>query len=138
VSETVSLDFELKSPIERVWHALTDAATLSQWMFFETDDFEPVVGHRFRMRGKAYVGVIEGEILAVDAPHRLSFTWVTEGQLGPSATQVTWTLATAADGATRLHLEHSGFAREATRETAGAKHGWTAQIGQLQTLLLPA
>lgn len=52
MSETVSLDFELKSPIERVWHALTDPATLSQWTFFETNDFQPVVGHRFHFRGK--------------------------------------------------------------------------------------
>lgn len=50
MTKSVSLEVELKSPVERVWEALTDPATLSKWMMFETNDFRPVVGHRFQFR----------------------------------------------------------------------------------------
>lgn len=136
VSETVSLDFELKSPIAKVWHALTDAAMLSKWTFLDTEDFQPVVGHRFHFRGKQATGwaaTIDCEVLEVDEPHRLSYTWVLAAQ--QHQTTVTWTLTEVDGGLTRLHLEQSGFASDATQEIGGARYGWTAQIGQLQNLL---
>ncbi len=137
MSETVLLEYEIASSIERVWHALTDPATLSQWMFFETDDFQPVVGHHFRFRGKASTGwtaAIDCEVLEVDEPHRLSYSWATEGLMGHHRTTVTWTLVEA-DGVTRLHLEQSGFDSQATQEIGGAKYGWTHQLNQLKTLV---
>ena len=132
--ETVSLDFALKSPIARVWNALTDPAMLSQWTFFDVDDFQAVVGYRFHFRGKASTGwtqVIDCEVLEVDAPHRLAYTWA----VWDHTTTVTWTLTEAEGGATRLHLEQSGFDSERRQEIGGAKYGWTAQVGQLQNLL---
>jgi uncharacterized protein YndB with AHSA1/START domain len=135
MSETVALDFELKSPIARVWHALTDSATLSKWMFFDTEDFQPVVGHTFHFRGKQATGwttTVDCEVLEVDEPRRLSYTWVIEAY--QHRTTVTWTL-TEAESGTRLHLEQSGFASEAKQEIGGAKFGWTAQLGQLASLL---
>ena len=138
MSETVSLDFELTGPIERVWHALTDSATISKWMFFETNDFQPVVGHKFQLRGKPGAGGwnVDCEVLDVDKPHRLSYTWEAPGFSGaPHRTTVTWTLTEAANGVTKLHLEQSGFASDAKQEIGGAKYGWSAMIGQLQTLL---
>jgi uncharacterized protein YndB with AHSA1/START domain len=139
VSETVSLDFELKSPVERVWHVLTDSGTLSKWTLFETDDFRAVVGHKFQFRGKAesgWTGVVDCEVLTVDEPRQLSYTWVTQvggGRL--HQTTVTWTLTSAETGATRLHLEQSGFDRAAKQEIGGAKYGWTHMVAQLQSLL---
>ena len=41
MSESVVLNAELKSPIDKVWRAITDSATLSQWMMFKTNDFKP-------------------------------------------------------------------------------------------------
>lgn len=140
MSETVSLDYELKSPIERVWHALTDSAMLSRWMFFDADDFRPVVGHHFQFRGKAatgWTGIVDCELLEADAPHRLSYTWVTEGQMGRHRTTVTWTLTESDDGVTQLHLEQSGFDSAAKQEIGGAKYGWGRQLNQLKTLLTP-
>lgn len=135
MSETVSLDFELKSTIDRVWHALTDAETLGRWMLFETSDFQPVVGHTFHFLGKPESGgwVIDCQVLAVDRPHRLSYTWVVEANR--HHTTVTWTLTEAENGVTRLHLEQSGFASEAKQEIGGAKYGWLHMVGQLQNLL---
>lgn len=140
MSETVSLDYEIKSPIERVWHALTDSAMLSSWMLFDANDFRPIVGHRFQLRGKAatgWTGIVDGEVLEADAPHRLAYSWVTEGQMGQHHTTVTWTLTASDNGATRLHLEQSGFDSAATQEISGARYGWTHQLNQLQSLLTP-
>lgn len=139
MSETVSLDFDLKSPIQRVWHALTDSATLSTWTMFETDDFQAVVGHKFQFRGKAgsgWTGVVDCEVVTVDEPRELSYTWVT--QVGGSRlhqTTVTWRLTEADGGVTWLHLDQSGFDRAAKQEIGGAKYGWTHMVARLQSLL---
>jgi uncharacterized protein YndB with AHSA1/START domain len=141
VTETVSLDFELKSPIDRVWQALTDSETLSKWMMFDAENFEPVVGKRFRFRGKpatGWTGVIDGEVLEVERPHRLAYTWVG----GPGNlvvhTRVTWSLTEAEGGVTRLHLEQSGFPVELKPAIVGARYGWTHMLEQLRSLLAAA
>ncbi len=140
MSETVVLDFELKSPIERVWHALTDSATLSKWMLFKSNDFKPVVGHTFQFReASGWTGVVDGEVIEVDKPHRLSYTWVSGGESNlQHSTVVTWTLTEAEGGVTRLHLEQSGFRSEAKQEIGGAKYGWMSMLDQLQSLLASA
>ncbi len=136
--ETVSLAYEINRPIHRVWQALTDPAMLSQWMFFETSDFQATVGHTFQFRSKMeqWTGVIDCEVLAVEAPHRLSYSWATEGwQGGRHHTVVTWTLTESKPGITQLQLEQSGFDPAATQEIGGARYGWSHQLNQLQTLL---
>ncbi len=140
MSETVVLDFEIKSPIERVWHALTDSTMLSEWMFFDPNDFRPVVGHRFQFHGKPSTGwtmAIDCEVLEADEPRRLSYTWATEGWSGPHRTTVTWTLTESGKGVTQLHLEQSGFDSQAKQEIGGAQYGWMHQLNQLKSLLAP-
>ena len=140
MSETVVLDVELKSPIERVWNALTDSATLSRWMLFKSNDFRPVVGHTFQFRdAPGFEGAIDCEVTEVDEPHRLSYRWVTAGQDDqPHSTVVTWTLTEADDGVTQLHLEQSGFRSEAKQEIGGARYGWMSMLDELQNVLSPA
>jgi uncharacterized protein YndB with AHSA1/START domain len=139
MSESVVLDFEVKSPIERVWHALTDSATLSRWMLFKTNDFQPVVGHVFQFsESPGWDGVIDCEVTEVDEPHRLAYTWATAG-VGdqPHTTIVTWTLTGDDNGITRLHLEQSGFRSGAKQEIGGAKASWKYMLDQLQEILIP-
>ena len=140
MSETVVLDFELKSSIERVWHALTDSATLSKWMLFKSNDFKPVVGHAFQFReAPGWTGVVDCEVIEVDQPRRLSYTWMSGGESNlQHSTVVTWTLTEAEGGVTRLHLEQSGFRSEAKQEIGGAKYGWMSMLDQLQSLLASA
>jgi uncharacterized protein YndB with AHSA1/START domain len=138
MSETVSLDFELKSRIERVWHALTDSATLSQWTLFESRDFQPIVGHKCQFVSPAspgWDGMIECEVLEVDAPHRLSYTWVGGPENLVVHTILTWTLTETEPGLTRLHLEQSGFDPSAKQAIGGARYGWNLMLEQLQARL---
>lgn len=136
MSEIVSLSIELNSPIKQVWRALTDPATLSNWMMFKTNDFQPVIGHKFQFRMETdprWTVVVDCEVVDVDEPHRLSYTWVIKAQ--SHSTTVTWTLAESEDGGTSLYLEQSGFRSEAKQEIGGAKSGWMHMLQQLQSLL---
>lgn len=137
MSESVVLNVEMQSSIERVWHALTDPATLSKWMLFKTNDFEPVVGHRFQFRdAPGFPGAIECEVTEVDEPRRLSYTWMAQG-VGdvPHSTVVTWALTEAEGGVTQVHFEQSGFRPEAKQEIGGAKYSWKMMLDELQGVL---
>jgi hypothetical protein len=79
---TVSLDFQFTNSIERVWLALTDSKTLAKWVM--DNDFKPVVGHKFQFRtepNKWWNGIVDSEVLLVDEPNRLSYTWARVGSI---------------------------------------------------------
>lgn len=137
MSETVVLDFELKSSIDRVWNALTDPETLSKWMLFKSNDFQPVVGHTFQFRDAAgWDGFVDCEVTEVDEPNRLSYTWIGGGGDNvPFPTVVSWTLSEAETGVTKLHLEQSGFEIDAKQEIGGARYGWMSMLEALQNIL---
>lgn len=127
----VSLDFHFNSPIEKVWFALTDSATLAKWMIF-TNDFKAEVGHRCQFRHEPYGewdGIVEVEVLEVQALHRLAYTWVSAGENNT----VTWTLLAGAGGTTEVHLEQAGISQDAALE--GARYGWQAMLSQLEKVL---
>lgn len=140
MSETVEMDVEVRSPIERVWHALTDSDMLSRWMLFKSNNFQPVEGHAFQLRdAPGFDGVVDCEVIEVKEPHRLSYSWATLGQDNePHSTVVTWTLTEAEDGVTRLQMEQSGFRSDAKQEIGGAKYGWKHMLDELQSLLAAA
>lgn len=94
-------------PPERVWRALTDPDELEAWLM--KNDFEPRVGHRFQFRDEprpGWRGIVDCEVLEVEEPRRLAYTW--RGDEEGEPTVVTFTLDPA-DGGTRLRLEHTGF-----------------------------
>ena len=76
---------------------------------------------------------MECEVLEVDEPHRLSYSWVVESQ--SHRTTVTWTLTATAGGGTRLRLEQSGFDSRAKQEIGGGRLGWKRMLDQLKTSL---
>lgn len=128
----LELDFHFQSPIEKVWFALTDSATLSKWMMFKENNFKPVVGHRFYLKMEAvgeWSGVVEGEVLEVDEPHRLSYTWESLGEKNT----VTWTLTEEADGSTSVHFEQANISSD--QALTGAKYGWQSMAKQLEGVL---
>ncbi|WP_405174017.1 SRPBCC domain-containing protein [Paenibacillus sp. FSL H8-0260] len=131
----VSLDFQFTSSIEKVWNALTDSDTLAKWIW--SNDFKPVVGHKFQFRvepNEWWDGIIDSEVLVVDEPHTLSYTWNSAGE----STTVTWTLSQDSEGKVNLHLDQSGFSEETkARQGAieGAKYAWTNMGGQLEKAL---
>lgn len=131
----VSLDYQFTSSIEKVWNALTDSDTLEKWIW--KNDFKPVVGHKFQFRAEPnewWDGIVNCEVLKVEEPHTLSYTWASAGEI----TTVTWTLTQGEDGTTTLHLDQSGFS-EATKARQGAiegaKYAWINNGNQLEKVL---
>jgi len=129
MSLTLPLDFQYTTSIEKLWSALTDSSTLAKWVM--ENDFMPIVGHRFQFRTQPtewWNGIIDGEVLIVDAPNRLSYTF----ESGEKHT-VTWTLQDLGDGKVNLHLEQTGFSNAQGLE--GAKYGWSQWCGELEKVL---
>lgn len=131
----VTLDFQYKSSIEKVWKALTDSDTLAKWIW--KNDFKPIVGHKFQFRSEPnewWDGIVNGEVIEVEKPYKLSYTWASAGE----TTTITWTLKKGVDGTTHLHFEQSGFSEE-TKATKGAiegaKYSWMQFGGQLKEVL---
>jgi len=104
-----NLKFErfLRHSPERVWKALTDSKSLSGW--YLDNDFSPVVGHQFTFNPRpdmGFDGTLCGEVIRVDAPRQLVYTF--RGGSMQGDTLVTWTLIPDGSG-TRLLLQHTGF-----------------------------
>lgn len=123
----LSLDFEFASSIEKVWDALTDSDMLAKWVM--ENDFKPIVGHQCQFRNEQINLIVDCEVLVVDEPNKLSYTWVG----GPINTIVTWTLKQE-EGTTYLHLEQTGFEKEDVAFN-GAKYGWSGKIDELKKVL---
>lgn len=135
MSKTVSMEVELKSPIDRVWRVLTEAAALNPWTLFTVSGFEPTVGHTFRLRRPARDGTGLSSAREVRRPQRLSYTWVGGPEGMVVHTTVTWSLQEPSPGVAQLRLEQRGFESTATQAVGGAQSGWVRMLEQLPALL---
>jgi uncharacterized protein YndB with AHSA1/START domain len=130
MSLILSMDFQYTTSIEKAWAALTDSSKLAKWI--TENDFKPIVGHRFQFRhepSEYWDGIVDGEVLIVEAPHRLSYSWAT----GDERHTVTWTLQVLGDGKVNLHLEQTGFSNVHGLE--GARYGWSEWFGKFENVL---
>jgi len=119
--------------IEKVWQALTDAEALGEWLM--RTDFVPEVGHEFRMwcdDGQGGTDCYLCQVLALEAPRRMLWSWVLDGRQSEGATTVEFVLEEVAAG-TRLKLRHAGDRDEDTVKRFEA--GWPAKLDALGTLL---
>lgn len=122
------LAFQFKSPINKVWDALTNSDTLAQWVM--ENNFQPIVGYKCQFRNEEIGLIVDSEVLVVDKPCKLSYTWVG----GPINTIVTWTLKEE-NGTTFIKLEQTGFENEGVQAFNGAKYGWTYKMEELKKVL---
>lgn len=128
---SVVLEREMPHPPEKIWRALTEGALMEEWLM--TNDFQPVVGHRFQFRATPapnWNGIIDCEVLVVEPHTRLSYTW---GAMG-TGTVVAWTL-TPTEGGTRLRMEQSGFREDQVANYKGATYGWRKFIANLERVV---
>jgi uncharacterized protein YndB with AHSA1/START domain len=120
-----------------VWKALTDPAALRLWLM-EVEGFEARVGCRFRFRAKpapGFDGVIHCEVVDVEPPRRLSYTWASGAQRR-RPTVVTWELEPLGS-TTRLTLRHQGFSGlRGLLIRAMLTRGWDHKLRDYMPLLL--
>jgi uncharacterized protein YndB with AHSA1/START domain len=122
----VVVERDLAHPPERVWRALTQPHLMAEWLM--QNDFAPVVGHKFDFR--ADWGSVACEVLEIEAPRMLCYTWAAMGL----QTVVTWTLTPRGAG-THLRMEHAGFPPSHEQAFQGAKFGWQRFFGSLEQVL---
>lgn len=142
-TESVSFEYELHHPPEKVWRALTDPELLAEWLLPVADlELEPGAAFTFRAEARhGWDGIVRWlrraglngigcRFLEIDAPRKLSYTWV----VGELDTVVTFTLAPTASG-TRLSLVQSGFGSDQEENFSGARYGWKMMTEKLLDLL---
>jgi uncharacterized protein YndB with AHSA1/START domain len=118
---------------EKIWRALTQAPLIAEWLM--QNDFQPIVGHKFQFRATpmpGWKGVTNCEVLEVDEPRRLVYSWGdgTESDSG-LRTVVTWTLSSA-PGGTLVRMEQSGFRPVDEGGFKGMGGGWPRILGGLE------
>jgi uncharacterized protein YndB with AHSA1/START domain len=135
VTNTIRREIQMPQPPAQVWQAITDRATLAEWMF--PNDFEPRVGHRFTFQvpgnPKAnFDGLtVRCEVLECDPPKLLAFSWSAGAPV--ENTRVSFRLEPDGDG-TRLFFEHTGFDLAhpfGQRAFKGAEYGSAGMLGKL-------
>ena len=123
---TVVVEREMPHAPEKVWRALTQGPLLEEWLM--KNDFEAVVGHRFRFT--ADWGGVDGVVMIAEPPKTLAYTW---GAFGVG-TVVKWTLTPTSTG-THLRMEHSGFGPDQDQAYKGATYGWARNIGKMEQVI---
>ena len=99
------------------------------------NDFAPVVGHRFNLRGD-WGGVLDCEVLTIEPNSKLSYTWdfANDDPAFALKSVVTFTLTRTAAG-THLRMEQVGFRPDQKQAVAGAKAGWQQFFAKLEQVL---
>jgi uncharacterized protein YndB with AHSA1/START domain len=130
---SVVVEREFAFPPEKLWRALTQPHLIAEWLM--KNDFEPVVGHSFSLRGD-WGGVLDCEVLTVEPNKTLSYTWnfAHDDAAFDLRSVVTFTLSPTATG-THLRMEQSGFRPGQKQAIGGAKVGWQQFLATLEQVL---
>src|SRR5437899_12134964 len=110
-TQSISLEYDLPYPPEKVWRALTEPELLAAWIM--ANDMRPLVGHNFTFKSEPTPwrdGMVHCEVLEIDPPKRLRYSWRSGPASSPLDTVLTWTLTPTGEGRTRRARAHSGYA----------------------------
>jgi uncharacterized protein YndB with AHSA1/START domain len=133
-TRSVVVERDIAHPPEKLWRALTQPHLMEEWLM--KNDFDPVVGHRFNLRGD-WGGVLDCEVLAIEPMRSLSYTWnhVHENAAYDLRSVVTFTL-TPTESGTHLRVEQAGFRPDQKQAFGGARFGWEKFLSNLDELLV--
>lgn len=133
-SRSIVVERTVAHPPEKVWKALTSPDLIARWLM--ANDFQPRLGHRFNFRAKPIPGMWNGvtdcEVLEIDPPRTLAYSWNASGEEAANGLKsvVTWTL-TPADGGTHIRMTHSGFRPEDEGGRQAMGGGWPRIVERL-------
>ncbi len=132
-THTVVVEREIPHPPEKIWRALTLPHLIEEWLM--KNDFEPVVGHHFSLRG-GWGGILDCEVLAVEPNKTLAYTWnfTHDDAAYNLKSVVTFTLTPTSTG-THLRMAQSGFLPNQKQAYQGARGGWQRFFANLEQVL---
>ena len=132
-ARSVVVEREMPFPPEMIWRALTQPHLMEEWLM--KNDFKPVVGHRFNLRGE-WGGVLDCEVLAIEPNRMLSYTWdhAHDDAAYNLKSVVTFTLTSTRTG-THLRVEQSGFRPTQRQAYGGANAGWRQFLANLEQVV---
>lgn len=132
-TRSVIVEREFAFPPEKLWRALTQPHLIEAWLM--KNDFQPVVGHRFRLSGE-WGGVLDCEVLVVEPEKTLAYTWdfANDNPAYALKSVVTFTLTPTGAG-THLRMEQAGFRPDQKQAFGGAHAGWGQFFGKLEQAL---
>jgi uncharacterized protein YndB with AHSA1/START domain len=116
--------------IEKVWQGLTNEAAISDWLM-PARGFVAEVGCRFEMRCTNEDGeedTYRCEVLELDPPKRMRWSWVLEGNEALGLTEVEFRLESKGDGTT-VTVFHRGDRDKEMLERF--KAGWPFKLDKL-------
>ena len=124
----------IRATPDEIWRALTDPG-MTRHYYYGTDivsEWTPGAPWTSKSGDEVY---LEGEIVEVEAPHKLVQTfhvaWADEAAFNDPASTVTWEITPMGD-ASRVRLIHEGIGA-ATSDYVG--DGWELILSGLKTLL---
>jgi uncharacterized protein YndB with AHSA1/START domain len=139
--DAIVAEVHIAAPPERVFQAMTDPTQLMQWWgqkgrYQHTDCTMDVrIGGKWMSAGVGADGTpykVEGEYLAVDPPHALTYTWKPSFQEFNEST-VAWELTPSGQG-TLLKMRHYGLSQQAKARKDYA-NGWPTVLGWMRAYL---
>jgi uncharacterized protein YndB with AHSA1/START domain len=134
-TRSIVVERTMPHPPEKVWKALTRSDVVARWLM--QNDFAPQVGHRFNFRAapipNMWNGCTDCEVLVVDQPRTLAYSWNASGEEAVDGLKsvVTWTL-TPVDGGTHVRMEHSGFRPQDEGGRLAMGGGWPRIVERLE------
>ncbi|AXK80442.1 SRPBCC domain-containing protein [Pseudolabrys taiwanensis] len=132
-TRSVVVEREFPFPPEKLWRALTQPHLVEEWLM--KNDFAPVVGHRFNLRGE-WGGVLDCEVLEVEPHKTLAYTWnfAHDDAAYNLHSVVTFTLTPTRTG-THLRMEQKGFRPDQKQAYGGAHAGWRQFLDKLEQVV---
>lgn len=118
---------------DAVWHALTDAAALGQWLM--RTNFVPEAGRAFAMWCTNPDGGTDRykcEVISIEPMSRMLWSWLLDGRTEEGKTFVEFKIDQLAEG-TRLTIRHSGDRDQATIDAF--KSGWPDKLDVLANVV---
>jgi uncharacterized protein YndB with AHSA1/START domain len=118
----------LKRPIEKVWAALTVPERIADWLANVTIEPDLRVGARFALRFKLNDYQMSGEIVALDPPRLIAWTWP-DPENPSAASAVRFELEPDGDGC-KLTLTNGALVRDDLENVAA---GWHTHLEGLES-----
>lgn len=123
---SIVVERDMPHPPEKIWSALTEPHLIAEWLM--KNELKPKLGHRFDLHFDW--GVVECQVVQVEAKKTLSYTWGDDHL----KSVVTWTLTPTNTG-THLRMEQTGFRPDQPRYFRGTKAGWPRFLAKLEHVL---